>query len=619
MPKVKKLKADEEAVDVRVTLANALSRAREVLRPPERLTVSEWADRYRTLSSEETARPGLWDTSEVPYMRFIMDSFSNEELREIVWLKCTQIGGTEAMLNMLGHTVDINPHRVYYVLPDDDLCDKFSVNRVQRMFKSNPERFEGKAPRKTDPKFINFRGGFIAIASARSPSELASWSVPFVFLDEIDKFPVWSGREANPLKLAEERTKNWPVAKVVKVSTPTLKTGAIYTAYEAADVRYRYYVPCPHCGRMQPFVFANLKWPKDESGNADPTLVSYQAYYECEACHGRIDDRHKIAMLKQGEWRPDCKTAGKPRSIGFHINSIYSPWVSFGTVAREFLVSRGNPEMLMNFVNSWLGEPWEDRAAVMDADVVLEKQTDVPEGVVPSWTKLLTGGVDVQKNGCYWTIRAWGAGQNSQNVAHGWATDLEAVAEVFNRFWPDEDGELRWQVNLGAIDSGYNTDLVYEFCLMNQEWAIPVKGQFSRKVSRYSRSSIEAPQANYHGQQLYIVNSDTYKDAIAGRLRRPMHQGAWMVYQGCDREYAEMVTAEHKVVTVKNNNRVESWVPKRSGADNHYLDTEVYAYFAADLMGARYLNDADEEQAHAPLAEGRNGSSFITKKKGWLP
>lgn len=603
------------------TLNRAIVNSLEAFRPPEHITVSEWADKYRMLSSEETSRPGMWNTADFPYTRFIMDCFNDKTINEIVMLKCTQIGGTEMLLNMVGYTIDQNPSRVYYVLPDDDLCEKFSEGRLKKMFTSCSDRFEDKVHKKNTSKFIKYDGGFIALASARSPSELASWSVPIVLCDEIDKFPMWSGREANPLKLAEERTKNWPVKKVVKVSTPTLKTGAIYKAYEATDVKYEFVVPCPHCGKHFTYKMSQLKWPKDAAGNVDITMVRYQAYYECEYCKGRIDNRHKATMLRNGQWRAKNKTVGKPGSVGFHINSIYSPWLSFGDVVEEFLSSKDDPELLMNFINSWLGEPWEDKAATLDSDIILEKQTDVSEGVVPEWAQLLTAGIDCQKNGYYWVIRAWGYKLTSQLVARGWAESLEEIENIMNRYWMDEDGELRWQVNLAAIDSGYDTETIYEFCLFNGSWAVPVKGSSTKKVARFTRSNIDAIGKNYHAQPLYIVNGDSYKDLIASRVRRPLGQGCWMVFNGCDREYAEQVTAEHKIVTNKNGRNIESWVPKTAHADNHYLDCEVYAALAADLLQVRYLQEESPQAASEPGMVARkqeNDDWFKTKKGGWL-
>jgi phage terminase large subunit GpA-like protein len=528
-------------------------------------------------------------------MKFIMDCLNDEYIKEINFIKCTQIAGTEGLLNMVGYVIDEDPARILYVLPDDELCKDFSDLRLQKMLENCPTLTEKFYENDSKDKLLKFKGGFLVFGSAQSPAKLASWSVRYVFFDEIDKYPMWSGREASPLKLAEERTKNRIGSKIVKVSTPTLKTGAIWKAYEKSDLRYKFHVPCPHCGHKQTFDLKQIKWPKNENGKYDITVVRQSAYYECNHCKSRIDDRHKSAMLRAGKWVPENKIAGKARSVGFHINSIYSPWLTFGDVAAEFLGSKDDPGAMMNFVNSWLGEPWEDKAATLDSSKVLEKQSDLPESMVPDYTQLLVGGVDVQKGYMYWTIRAWGARQTTQNIAHGMVESWDDLELIMNKRWPDTNGEAKWQVNLCAIDSGYNAEEVYDFCLKNQDWAIPVKGSSTPMIARFKRSIIDKVTSKSYGQSLYIVDGDQYKNWIAGRVNRPLGEGCFMVYKDCDLDYAEQLTSEHKIREKKNNKEVETWVPKTSHAQNHYLDTEVYAALAADLLQARYLDDLQPE------------------------
>ena len=61
---------------------------------------------------------------------------------------------------------------------------------------------------------------------------------------------------------------------------------------------------------------------------------------------------------------------------------------------------------------------------------------------------------------------------------------------------------------------------------------------------------------------LVLVDGGKYKDMIAARMRKPNGSGSWMVYKDCDLEYAEQVTAEHKVTERANGKVVQKWVPK---------------------------------------------------------
>lgn len=608
----------QKGAGVKQTLHKAINKALQVFLPPEKLTVSEWADKHRVLSSEETSRPGLWDTNTVPYMRFIMDCFNDDQIQEVSLLKCTQIAGTEGLLNIAGYIIDQDPSRIIYVLPDDDLCKEFSDMRMQKMLKNCPSLAEKFDANNSKDTLLKFRGGFLLFGSAHSPTDLASWSSRVVILDEIDKYPLWSGRESSPIKLVTERAKNWWNKKIFKVSTPTLKTGPIYMAYEKSDAKYEYRMPCPHCAHEQIFNFKNIKWPKKEDESYDINAVYYSAYYECEHCHGRIDDRHKPGMLRAGRWVQKNKFTGRIRTVGFHINSIYSPWLTFGQVAAEFLNSKDDPADLMNFTNSWLGEPWEDKAATLDSSKVLEKQTELEEGVVPDYTQLITAGVDVQKNRMYWTIRAWGAQYTSQNIAHGMVETWEDLEFIMNKHWPDTNGELKWQVNLCAIDSGYDTENVYDFCLVNQDWAVPVKGSSTQMVARFKKSIIDNISSKSYGQTLYIVDGDQYKNVIAARLNRSVGTGCFMTFKDCDLDYAEQLTSEHKIRTKKNNREVETWVPKTSHAQNHYLDTEVYAALAADLLQVRYLCEIKPEvQSNSTIGNKEEDEDWIKVKEDW--
>jgi phage terminase large subunit GpA-like protein len=437
-------------------------------------------------------------------------------------------------------------------------------------------------------------------------------------MDEIDKYPISAGKEADPRSLARERTKTFPYnKKIFQTSTPTRKSGPIWQEWENADCQMKYFVPCPHCGHGQTFRFKQIKWPETAK---TPEAAQATAYYECEQCHGIITDGHKPAMLKAGKWEAIKKNG--TRKTAFHINAIYSPWVRFGDVAYEFLKSKDYPELLMNFINSWLAEPWENTEVKMNSDKVLERQSEYEEHIVPDGTLLITAGVDVQKDHFYFTIRAWGLSMTSWNIAHGRAETWDDIERIINCPFVDNRGNS-YQVNLCAVDSGDRTDEVYDFIVINQEWAVPVKGSSNPLLSRYKISTIDKSESKAHGMRLYIVDGQQYKDMIAGRMNRPNGPGSWMVYKDCDREYAEQICAEEKVIEKKAGREIEVWRPKGSHAANHYLDAEVYAALAADLLQVRYLQpEAVNQQPQKPKEPEssfvKTPGSWLSQKGGWI-
>lgn len=565
--------------------------ALQYLNPPEQLMVSEWAEKYRMLDSKSSAIPGPWSNDVTPYLKGIMDEFNNYETEKIVFVKPTQVGGTEALQNMIGYIIMQDPAPTMIVYPTDTLAKSVSENRLKPMLRATPEiakKFDENSPLLE----LQFDGMYLTLAGSNSPSGLASKPIRFLLLDEVDKYPGASNKEADPVKLAIERTKTFHNRKIYITSTPTLKTGHIWKEKEDADIEKHFFVPCPHCGEYIELLFPNIRFPDDE-GMSYADRAEF-ATYVCQKCGCVITDNDKHNMLKLGEWRTVRHSTKYVRNVAFWINTLYSPFVRWSDIAKEFLQTKDNPEDFQNFVNSWLAEPWEDTKLKTNADLVMERQTDLPAYVVPSWTKLLTAGVDVQETCLYWTIRAWGDYLTSQNIAHGQALSFQEIDQIMNLQYQTEDGDPV-VVNLCLVDSGDQTDMVYDFCVTHADYALPVKGSNHAQLSPYKLSKISKVDSKAYGMTLVIADGNAYKDMIAGRMKRPNGRGSWMVYAGCDMEYAQQVTAEHKINVKKNGVVRQVWVQKRSHVDNHYLDAEVYALAAADIREVRTLHLRNED------------------------
>ena len=589
--------------------------ALQFLRPPEQLTVSEWAEKYRMLDSKSSAMPGPWSNDITPYLTGVMDEFNNYETEKIIFVKPTQIGGTEALQNMIGYIVMQDPSPTMIVYPTDTLAKSVSENRLQPMLKATPE-IAKKFDENSSLLELQFDSMYISLTGSNSPSGLASKPIRFLMMDEVDKYPGASSKEADPIQLASERTKTFHKKKIYITSTPTLKTGHIWKEKEAADIEKHFFVPCPHCGEYIEFKFQNIRFPDDE-GMSYADRAEF-ATYVCQECGCLITDNDKHNMLKLGEWRIVRHNTKYVRNVAVRINTLYSPFVRWSDIAKEFLVSKDDPEDLQNFVNSWLAEAWEDTKLKTSAELVLERQTELPAYVVPQWTKLLTAGVDVQENSLYWSIRAWGEFLTSQNIAHGQSLSFEEIDRIMNMQYMTEEGDPM-VVNLCLIDSGDQTDIVYDFCALHSDYALPVKGSSHAQLSHYKLSMVNKTDSRAYGMQLVLVDGGRYKDMIAGRMQRPNGKGSWMVYSGCDMEYATQVTAEHKVNVKTPGGTKQVWQKKSSHADNHYLDTEVYALAAADVMGVRTLHLVEEQQVKPAREEPETPEEqWIKANENWI-
>lgn len=568
----------------------------KAFKPPERYTVSEWADNFRVLTSV-SAEPGRWRTNRTPYLKEPMDRFTDPLIEKIVLCFGAQLGKTETELNMIGYALDQTSSPTMMVYPTDTIAKFASDKRVQPMIKS-VKSINNKFDENSKLLELDFNNGnYMVLVGANSPSSLSSRSIKYLFFDEIDKYPAFAGKEADPIKLATERTKTFIDKKIVMVSTPTVESGNIWQAFMSANERRQYYVPCPHCGVSQTLKFKQIKWPEEHNDNAD--MIRDTAYYECEHCGERIYDKHKMEMLRRGEWRAVNESQSKVRSVSYHLSSIYSPWVTFGDVAYEFKNSKGTPATLMNFINSWLAEPWKSSKTKSTQNMEFT-QSNYPCGVVPDKAVLLIASVDVQLDHFWWEVRAYAPGVKSYLIDYGQASTWEDLEEIIiNREYPSEYGESR-QVMKAGIDSGFRTDEVYQFCSRFPEVCIPVKGSsnHSTMAAPYTMTSLEKGVVG--GLKLYVLNTDYWKDFIFARMIRPADEdGTIHLYKECPQEYSDHLRSEEKqeIRNVKTGAVTVQWKPLTSHPVNHLLDTCTYNAAVADIAGVKYLVEpADYEE-----------------------
>ena len=549
-----------------------------------------------------------------------MDAFNDVNIRKIFFCKASQIGGTSAMVNMIMYIIMQTPAPTMIVYPSDELAKNISNDNLKPAFRLVPEIKKMFKETKSKELELRFTHMPIYLTGAGSPSKLASKPIKYLFFDEIDKMGGATKKEASPYNLALERTKTFrPTEKVFAASTPTIKSNYIWELHDGADEVKHYFVQCPHCGEWIEFAFDQIKFCKDDEKKMSNYERAQTAKYVCQECGCFITDSDKMKMLRSGEWRVVKKRGNgvAAKSVGFWISSLYSVFLKWSDIVEEFLDSYKDPEKLQNFTNSWLGEAWEDTRIATSNKLVLQRQTDLEEFVVPKWARMLVGGVDVQQDSLYFTIRAYGAYTTSQNITHGQVRSFSDIERVMNDTYKREDG-VDMVVALCLIDSGYRPDDTYDFCIENREWAIPVKGSSNLMDSRYRFNRVDKKG---YGLQLVVCDGGAFKDSIAVRLQKENGPGSFMVFKDCDENYANQLSSEQKVMVKTSAGNVMRWVPKRSHIDNHYLDCEVYAMCAAEIMGVRNLREEGYEETSEDDTKAEDTESdWITggNKGGWL-
>ncbi len=597
----------------------------DVLAPPPDLTVSEWADHNRRLSSESAAEKGEWRTDRAPYQRAVMDAMGPASPYETVVLMWAAQSGKSSMLeNFLGYIIELDPGPVLLVEPRELDAEAFSKDRLAPMLRDTPclcGKVADARSRDSNNTILHkkFLGGSITLAAASSPAGLAMRSIRYCLLDEIDRYPASAGSEGDPVNLAITRTANFWNRKIVLCSTPTIKGASRIEAAWLASNQQSYWVPCPHCEEHQVLRWENLIWPK-----AEPE----RAQYRCEHCAKLIGDWQKHWMLKHGEWR----SAHPERdAAGFWISGLYSPWRKWGSLARKFLQDRKSPETLREFVNTVLAEPWDDEAeTTVDIATVMARREHY-RSPAPYGVAVLTAGVDVQKDRLELELVGWGRGEESWSIEYRvlpgdptGAAIWQELDSYLERRWPHEAG-ISLPVAACAIDSGYESQAVYEFCRTRYHRRVfAVKGK-NGPLPVWQRK----PTArNIRGERAWLVGADTAKETLLGRLKNPTPGTPGFSHFPADREqgYFDQLLGEVLVTTYKRGQPKREWRPK-PGVRQEALDARVYAYAALRAlisMGLSLDNEADRiaalknEQPQPPPALPQQRRWMGDRTKNWF-
>lgn len=602
------------------------------LLPEPLLTVSEWSDLHRILPQKASAEPGPWRTSRTPYLRKILDCLSaSSRYHTIILAKGSQIGATEAGNNWIGYVIHHAPGPMLAVMPTVDMAKRASKQRIAPMIEATPALAQRVSPARErdsgNSLFAkDFAGGTLILTGANSAVGLRSMPARYLFLDEIDAYPGDLDGEGDPIDLAIKRTATFRRnRKVYIASTPTLiETSRIWQAFLTTD-RQRYFVPCPHCDEMQ-----TIDWPRITFDSAKPG----KAWLACVSCGTLIDERHKGAMLEAGEWRPTAEPSD-PDVIGFHLASLYSPpgWYSWGDAARDFVAAKDHPQKLKVWINTVLGEPWEDRTGeTIDESSLAARRGAWDAEAVPADTICCTIGADVQDDRIEASVVGWCESQRARVIAHHVLHGSPAETHVWEaldallRERVSTDGGRQIGVVAACIDSGgHHAQAVYRFCgARHGRRVYAIKGVPGPKPAWPVRAS---KSVKYRGARVWMVGVDTVKDWLRGSLAvkdeaLPHHVS---FASTLDATYFAQLVVEKRVTKYDRAGRATRLWVKPKGARNEAFDALVYAFAAleaAKIDGRLVLRAPPKAETSAEpmpeprarLAPKRYPGGFV---KGW--
>jgi phage terminase large subunit GpA-like protein len=637
-------------------LDSVIAHAMQTWRPPERLSLSEWADRYFYLSPETSAEPGRWRT--LPYQREILDSISDQAVTQVSLMKSARIGYTLMLSATIGYHIDHDPTSILVAQPTVDDAKGFSKEVVGPLLRDCPALADIVVRDSEDRKDSStlthktFPGGVLSLVGANSGTGFRRVSRRVILLDEVDGYPPSAGNEGDPVTLAMQRGAYFWNRKIVCGSTPLVAgSSRIEDMFFDGDQR-RFHVPCPTCSHMDFLAFSSkaerghvMEWPDDDPG---------AAHFMCRGCGCAIEHGDKLEMFERGEWRPD-KPGGTHRSYHLWAALSYSPGASWGAIATEFLAAkRGGAEKLRAFVNLWLGETWKERGEAPDWERLHERRETYAIGTVPAAAIVVTGGVDVQKDRLVYELVGWAPGKESWSVEAGALygdTALEAgetdspwakLDELLARTFPAGDGR-ELPIAMLAVDSGYNTQVVYGWARRHpMSRVIACKGVAGSRALFAAPSPVDVTfrgKRMQRGYKVWPIGVDIAKGELYGWLRLRRGEGdppaGYCHFPEYAEDYFQQLTAEHLVTTVnRRTHRAKlEWqvIPNR---ENHFLDCRILARVAAAVLGIDRLAPAarvkptttpdaavrsPRHEAVEHVVEQPRKSSWIGQRRGsWL-
>jgi phage terminase large subunit GpA-like protein len=562
----------------------AIARA---LAPRKPLTVSQWADAERVLSSKGSAEPGRWRTARNPPLREPMDALSaRSTVHDVVLMFPIQFGKTEIAVNFLGYTMDHHPGPIMVCLPGEVSMNKWSAQKLQPALEETPAMHRAltsvaSRDAANQRTFKDFAGGQLYLEHAGSPSRLKSTSVRDLVVDELDEFAANLQGGDDPVSMLDGRTSAFPATfRRLYISTPGIQgISRIEQLWNKSDQR-RFHVTCPDCLHEQPLEWAGLHWSPD----------GRECWYSCRACMFRIDEHRKADLIAAGRWIPEHP---ERRIRGYQINCLYYPiglgprWLDLVGMWRD---AQNDPAKLTTFVNDRLAEPWEDPAMrAVKHNVIADRAEPYSLRTAPAGVLAVTAGVDTQDNRLAVHITGWGRGLAAWTLDYielpGDPADeavWAALTELLNRPIEHASGALLRAEAMAVDAGGHRTEAVKAFVRSRRvRRPMAIFGAIPNNAPVLSKGKLQdinwRGQLDKRGVLIHHVGTVAVKHLLFSRLSTDAEKqpDARLVH------FSDELPPEYFTGLVSETyNPAKNRFDKRRGARNEPLDTWVYSYAA---------------------------------------
>lgn len=603
-------------------LVAALGGLASIVKPPPNRNAAQWADECRVLPPG-SPEPGRWRSSRVPYTIPIYEAFSDPRYTTIVGVMGAQMSKTELLVNVLGHRFTDGPYvPALYIAPTEKAARTMSSDRVMKMLRTTPVLWErlakGHANKVTEKWIAGIRIGF---GWAGSATELASNPAGLALVDERDRMSNDVESEGDPVELVRARGSNYWGFKLGVFSTPTLEGGSpIWSLFEEGTM-CKWAWHCIHCGEAFIPRIELLKY----NDSQDFAELKESAVVVCPNCGGTHENKHKRKLNEQGRYIPHAidkdgkhvqiEAVKENSTASFWVSGLCSPWQTFGQRAESLVKAYRSrePGRIQGAINTAFGELYKLIGEKPSWEEVYECRTAVERGLIPNWSKLITVGADVQKNGIYYVVRCWGFNNRSHLIDHGFVTgetEFDDVWLVFKNIITRTIDGVPF-VNVAFIDSGYKPGLdnfrrpqhkVYDFCRRHPGFTYPTKGHdtLERPIKASKIDVTVSGRIIKGGLTLWHVDTDHLKSWVHAQINIPEEaERLWTLHSEIDEDYCRQIVAEELLVTAGGRRK---WI--RPNKANHYFDCEVLARAAAmsrNMHSAQPPRKQPEAEQPAPV------------------
>lgn len=336
----------------------------DIMKPPERMEVSETAEKYRYLNNQGSY-VGWWKNSKTPYMVEPMNVLGSRFFTGTVFVGPAQSGKTDALiLNWAAHSIKTDPMDITIYSPTQAASRDFSMRRIDRLNRHSKDigRLLQKR-RDADNKFDkHYTTGTMLTLSHPSSTEMAGKPIPRVALTDYDRMDDDVDGEGSPYDLATKRTTTFgSFAMALAESSPSkpitdpkwiAKTPheappatGIFALYNRGD-RRRWHWPCPHCWEYFEGDWSLIKWDSSQSTDLGKAETVYMVCPN-NGCVILEEDRHE--MQQWGIWLKDGEAIDKNgRRYGegartliasFWLKGVAAAFASWKTLVATYLAA----------------------------------------------------------------------------------------------------------------------------------------------------------------------------------------------------------------------------------------------------------------------------------------